>query len=114
MGQFSEVLYLLIMHTQYHRGPWTVDQAYVHNHSTPLCIQYLKKHGTLQLHLWQIQPKMQKRFLLFYLTEILCLLCYSYKTKRGLTCRHWLKNGRDETRKGKYSCRKRSVEHFKI
>ncbi len=27
MGQCSKVLLLLIMHTQYHRGSWTVDQA---------------------------------------------------------------------------------------
>ncbi len=27
MNQFSKVLQLLIVHTQYHRGPWTSDQA---------------------------------------------------------------------------------------
>ncbi len=29
MGHFSQVLQLLIVHTQHHRGPWTVDQAQV-------------------------------------------------------------------------------------
>ncbi len=27
MGKFSKVPLLLTMHTQHHRGPWTVDQA---------------------------------------------------------------------------------------
>ncbi len=43
MGQFSKVIQQLIMHTHYHRGPWTVDQAqvgglnqvYGPNHPTP-------------------------------------------------------------------------------
>ncbi len=35
MDQFYEVLMLLIMHTQYHKGPWTADQAEVKHIAEP-------------------------------------------------------------------------------
>ncbi len=59
MGHLSKVVWLLIVHTQHHTGPWTVDQAYVGKNkfmclTVPLenlCLDYLWR---VYKHLYQM------------------------------------------------------------